>query len=82
MVDVQPPHGRRKGADPADTGDDRHDPEEAQEIASRHPARDPAADPVIATRPRAPLTPWLWLSALAALVAVLIVAAIATNFVG
>jgi hypothetical protein len=82
MADAQPPHRRPPERDPADIEDDRHDPDRAQEIKSRHPARHPDADPIIPTRPRAPLTPWLWLSALVALVAVLLVAAFATNFVG
>jgi hypothetical protein len=66
--------------DPADIEDDRHDPGRAHEIESRHDAHSPVADPIIPTRPRAPLTGWLWLSALAAFAAVIIVAAIATRF--
>ncbi len=62
-----------------DIEDDPNDPGRAREIDSRHDARSPLADPIIPTRPRAPLSPWLWLSALAALILVLGVAVLASR---
>lgn len=83
MTDIPPkapaPGEGRDGPDPADTGDDRHDPAQAAEIASRHDAHSPEADPIIPGRPRASLGPWLWISALVALLAVLIIAGLAVR---
>lgn len=86
MVDAlrrEPPQAANTPVnDPADIGDDRHDPGRAHEIDSRHEAHSPVADPILPGRPRAPLGPWLWLSALAALAAILIVAAVAARYIG
>ena len=71
-----------KAHDPADIEDDRHDTGRAREIDSRHEVHSPVADPILPGRPRAPLGPWLWLSALIALASILIIAAIATRFMG
>ncbi|GEM_PF-5404591 len=80
MVDAPPPRDdRTQTADPADIEDDRHDPGRAKEIDSRHEAHSPMADPIIPTRPRAPLGPWLWISAVAALVLVLAIAALVSQ---
>lgn len=86
MVD-DPGRGRPISAhspahDPADIEDDRHDPARAHEIDSRHDVHSPVADPILPGRPRAPLGPWLWLSALAALSSILIITAVAARFTG